>query len=345
MIGREKRVLLRHYLEQGASKAAMARDLKVSRQTVYRWIAAGELDRDMDKKAVKYGPRRARPSKLDPYKAIIDARLAQYPELSATRLLKEVRAAGYPGGYGQVKRYVRLTRPRPLEEPVQRFETPPGHQGQVDFAEFRLPWGKRYVFIVVLGYSRLMWLQYYERQTMTVVMRGLESAFQFFGGVPSELLFDQMKAVIIQDGRTDGGRLVENREFLRFSAHWGFRIRACRPYRAQTKGKVERPVGYLRRNFFYGREFISDDDLNARARQWLDTVANVRIHGTLKERPTARFEDERPHLMPLAPWSYRPVVPQPDPRAGQTRGSAASRFVDVEHRLLTEYGRITGEVS
>ena len=128
---------------------------------------------------------------------------------------------------------------------LQRFETPPGHQGQVDFAEFRLPWGERYAFIVVLGYSRLMWLRYYERQTMPVVMRGLESAFRYFGGVPSELLFDQMKAVIIKDGRADGGRLVENREFLRFSAHWGFRIRACRPYRAQTKGKVERPISYL----------------------------------------------------------------------------------------------------
>ena len=345
MIGREKRVLLRHYLEQGASKAAIARELRVSRQTVYRWMAAGELDRGADGKAVRYGPRHPRPSKLDPYKAIIDARLAQYPELSATRLFKEVRAAGYPGGYGQVKRYVRGTRPRPPEEAVQRFETPPGHQGQVDFAEFRLPWGKRYAFIVVLGYSRLMWLRYYERQTMPVVMQGLESAFRYFGGVPSELLFDQMKAVIINDGRADGGRLVENREFLRFSARWGFRIRACRPYRAQTKGKVERPISYLRKNLFYGREFVSDDDLNAQTLQWLDTVANVRIHGTLKERPADRFENERPHLMPLAPWSYRPVVPQSDPRAGQTRGAAAPRFVDVEHRPLAQYGRITGEVS
>ena len=81
-----------------------------------------------------------------------------------------------------------------------------------------------------------MWLQYYERQTMAVVMRGLEAAFGYFGGVPSELLFDQMKAVIVEDGRSSGGRLIENPEFLRFSVHWGFRIRACRPYRAQTKG-------------------------------------------------------------------------------------------------------------
>ena len=144
---------------------------------------------------------------------------------------------------------------------MQRFETPPGHQGQVDFAEFKTLWGKRHALVVVLGYSRRMWVRYYERQTMAVVMEGLESAFRYFGGVPSELLFDQMKAVIVEDNREVGGRLMENTEFLRFAFHWGFRIRACRPYRARTKGKVERPVGYLRRNFFYGRDFVSDDDL------------------------------------------------------------------------------------
>ena len=159
MIGRETRVLLRHYLEQGMSKAAIARQVGINARTVYRWIAAGQLDRELDDGAVRYGPRPSRPSKLDPYRGIIDTRLAEYPELSAVRLFNEVQAAGYPGGYGQVKRYVREVRPRPPEEPVQRFETPPGHQAQVDFAEFRLPWGKRYALIVVLGYSRLMWVQ------------------------------------------------------------------------------------------------------------------------------------------------------------------------------------------
>ena len=343
MIGRETRVLLRHYLEQGMSKAAIARQVGINPRTVYRWIAAGQLDLELDDGAVRYGPRRSRPSKLDPYRGIIDARLAEYPELSAVRLFNEVQAAGYPGGYGQVKRYVREVRPRPPEEPVQRFETPPGHQAQVDFAEFRLPWGKRYALIVVLGYSRLMWVQYYERQTMAVVMRGLESAFRYFRGVPSELLFDQMKAVIIEDGRGKGGRLVENREFLRFSVHWGFRIRACRPYRAQTKGKVERLVSYIRKNFFYGRVFGSDDDLNAQVLLWLDTEANVRIHGTLKERPADRFEAERPHLMPLPPWPYRSVAPRPaEPAPERAEGAAFPPLVEVERRPLAEYARIAG---
>ena len=142
MIRREKRVLLRHYLEQGMTKAAIARHVGVSRDTIYRWIATGQLDRDLDEEAVRYRPRPPVPSKLDPYKAIIEARLAEYPKLTATRLFKEVRDAGYPGSYSQVKRYVRRVRPRPPEEPVQRFETPPGHQGQVDFADFRLPLGE-----------------------------------------------------------------------------------------------------------------------------------------------------------------------------------------------------------
>ena len=110
-----------------------------------------------------------------------------------------------------------------------------------------------------------MWLQFYPRQTMAVLMRGLEEAFAAFGGLPAELLFDQLKAVIIDDQREIGGKLLENGEFLRFAAHWGFRIRACRPYRAKTKGKVQRPVRYVRESFFYGREFLNDADLNERA--------------------------------------------------------------------------------
>jgi transposase len=147
-------VLLRHYLEQGISKAALARQFGVSRRTIYHWIATGQLDREQVDQAIRYGPRRAMATKLDPYRRIIDERLREFDELTAVRLFDEVLAAGYSGGYTQVKEYVRRVRPKP--EPVQRFETPPGHQGQVDFAEFRLPWGKRYALIVVLGYSRLL---------------------------------------------------------------------------------------------------------------------------------------------------------------------------------------------
>ena len=156
MIGRETRMLLRHSLEQGASKSALARQLGVSRDTIHRWIRDGELDRDVDATPVRYGPRRPVPTKLDAYKAILEARLAAYPALSAVRLLAEIRAAGFEGSYTQLKAFVRQVRPTPPPEPVIRFETPAGRQAQVDFARFAFPWGGRYALLVVLGYSRLL---------------------------------------------------------------------------------------------------------------------------------------------------------------------------------------------
>ena len=126
--------------------------------------------------------------KLDPYKRIIDARLKEYPKLSAKRLFDEIRAAGYPGGYSRVRDYVRGVWPREAVEAVVRFETPAGRQGQVDFGTFTLPWGRRHALVVVLSHSRLLWLCFYRRQTMAVLMDGLERAFARFGGVPAELL-------------------------------------------------------------------------------------------------------------------------------------------------------------
>ena len=219
-----------------------------------------------------------------------------------------------------------------------RFETPPGHQAQVDFAEFRFPWGKRYALLVVLGYSRMLWLGFYPKQDMHALFRGLEAAFAFFGGVPKELLFDQMKAVITRDLRLQGGQLVKNEEFLRFAAHWGFLPRACRPYRAQTKGKVERPVRYVRENFVYGRDFLGDADLDEQSTRWLAEIANVRVHGTTRERPVQRLLQEQPLLGALAAQPYRSVIVLP---------SAAARpavrplpKVEVQRRSLGEYTRI-----
>jgi transposase len=336
MYGRETRVLLRHYLEQGLKKSELARRLGVSRRTIYHWLAEGQLDRDLDAEPVRYSPRPRVPTKLDPYKGIIAARLEAFPELTAQRLFEEIRAAGYPGGYTQLKAYVRTIRPQPAD-PVVRFETPAGYQGQVDFGTFDLPWGRRYALLVVLGYSRLLWLQFYRRQDMETLIRGLEAAFVYFGGVPQELLFDQMRAVVNDDQRGQGGSLILNAEFLRFAEHWGFRPRACRPYRARTKGKVERPIRYCRQSFFYAREFVSDDDLNAQALRWLEDVANVRRHRTTDESPRARFErDEREQLRPLAR--------RPFPRLGVAvplpRKRATAPHIEVERRPLSLYAGV-----
>ena len=330
---RGTRVLLRHYLEQGVGKAELARRFGVSRRTVYHWIETGQLDRDLDDAAAHYAARPTVSRRLDAYRGIIQARLQTYPLLTAQRVFEEIRAAGYAGGYTQIKEYVRSIRPHPPLEAVQRFE-PAGFQGQVDFASFNLPWGRRYALLVVLGYSRLIWLKFFARQTMQCLFSGLESAFGYFGGVPQELLFDQMRAVVIGDDRMSKGALVMNAEFLRFAAHWGFRPRACRPYRAKTKGKVERPIRYLRESFFYGRTFLNDADLNAQAERWLESTANRRKHRTIGESPTVRFDrDERQSLQLLAknPYPRLLAVTQQPP------AKKPSYQVEVQRRPLSVY--------
>jgi transposase len=357
VIGLDTRVLLRHLLDEGLSQAAAVERLGISERTIRRWIKEGFLDRDLDE-LPRYRTRPPRPTKLDPYKELIHTRLASYPELSAVRLLEEVRAAGYSGGYSQLCAYVAEVRPRPAPEPLIRFETPPGHQAQVDFAEFRFPWGRRYALVVVLGYSRLLFLRFFERQDMRALFAGLEAAFAYFGGVPREVLFDQMRAVITADLRLMGGQLMINEEFLRFAAHYGFRPRACRPYRAKTKGKVERPIRYVRGNFVYGRDFVGDEHLGEELSAWLER-ANARVHATTGEVPRDRFSrDEHPLLSPLPASAYRSLILPPATdgvrRSAESGGAPTSgvagratpsrRVVEVEKRPLSMYAAIAGGV-
>jgi transposase len=334
----EKRVLIKHMLEQKLPKAVIARQIGVHRRTINRWIAEGLLDREVATGELPRPVRRSKPTKLEAFKKIIHARLKAYPELTAVRIFEELKAAGYTGEISQLRVYVAGVRPKPAPEPLVRFETEPGHQAQVDFAEFNFPWGKRYALLMVLGYSRLLWLRFYPKQDMQTLFTGLEEAFAFFGGVPREILFDQMASVITRDLRSQGGRLVENAEFLRFAAHWGFRVRACRPYRAKTKGKVERPIRYVRESFVYARDFVGDEDLNARSGLWLSGVANVRTHRTTKEKPLERFaRDEKAALLALPGRPYRslvlPTKPVPAPVTPLPR-------VQVERRPLKSYAVI-----
>jgi transposase len=339
-------MLLRLYLEQGWTKTAIADRLGLTTRTIERWIGAGDLERDLDAEPVRYGPRPPVPTKLDAYKPVIETRLTKYPALSAVRLFAECQADGYTGSLTQLKLFVRQVRPCPIEEPLVRFETAAGHQAQVDFAEVKLPWGKRFALVVVLGFSRLLWLRFVIRQDLHTLIRGLEDAFAYFGGVPHELLFDQMRAVITRDERLTGGPLVRNTEFLRFAAHWGFVARACRPYRAQTKGKVERPIRYLRDSFLYGREFLGDAQLADEASQWLETVANARVHGTTKEVPRARFERaERAVLQRVASHPYHSLTLSAPPvrrRAADLSAIRVLPHIDVEQRPLRAYTALVG---
>lgn len=337
MYGWDTLVLLTHLLQEGLAHTVIAERLGVSPKTIRRWITAGLTDQvsETDRPPRQ---RRARPTRLAPFAPIIETRLATYPQLSAVRLFEECKAAGYAGSYTQLKVFVRRVRPSPPPEPVVRFETAPGVQAQVDFAEMKFPWGKRWALMVVLGYSRLLWLRFFPAQTMLTLMRGLEEAFTYFGGVPQELLFDQLKAVIIDDQRPAGGKVIENPEFLRFAAHWGVRLRACRPYRAQTKGKVERPVHYVRWNLLYGREFLGDGDLDAQRLWWLDAVANARVHGTTQDVPRVRFEQgERAVLQPLASRPHQPLVLPGARRRVAVPVPGCVPAITVERRALSTY--------
>ncbi len=347
MYGVRERVLLRHLLEQDVSIAAASRKLGVHRATLHRWIDDGLLDTDVDVIRARYKPRPTVPTKLDPFKPLIAVRLAEFPVLSAVRLLAEIRAAGYTGGYSQLRDYVRTLRPAPAPAPVVRFETPPAHQAQVDFAHCRLPWGTRYALVVVLGYSRLLWVQFFPRQDLRTLLTGLAECFATWGGVPTELLFDQMRAVLTRDDRMTGGGLVHNLEFLRFCRHYEVTARVCRPYRAQTKGKVERPIRYLRESFLYGRTFLGDADLNAQAVHWLETVANARVHGTTKEVPAVRFAtEERAQLLSLPVRPYRSTVLEPREQYNKhSRECSREKYsvpeVRVERRSLAAYTALT----
>ena len=341
MHGWETRMLLRHYLQRGVSKAALARRFGVSRRTIHEWVETGQLDRDLSSGGGRYSPRPAVPHKLAPYTGIVEARLEEFPGLSAKRLFDEVRAAGYPGGYSRVRDDVRAVRPREPVEAVVRFETPAGRQGQVDFATFTLPWGRRHALVVVLSHSRLLWLRFYRRQTMAVLTEGLERACARFGGVPKELLFDQMRAVVLSDGRVGGGELVFER---------GVSAR-CRALGGSTRARAGR-IGRRRRARWSGRSATSAtaSSTGARSRTTRTSTSRRRAgwrarplcarHSTTGERPVDRFErDEREALGPLARRPYQRFGVQPATEPTRRR---VPNTVKVERRSLRVYAEAAG---
>jgi transposase len=286
---------------QGLTVSAIARELGIDRKTVRKCIARG-LEPPV------YGPRQPRKRLIDPFVPYLRDRVTAYPGLTGRRLLRELREHGYEGGYTAVTDRVRAIRPaRPPVFEV-RFETPPGAQAQVDFAQFQLQFTDEpaitrivWLFSFVLGFSRLMWARFVLHQDMQTVLRCHMAAFDAIGGIPHEILYDRMKTAVIGEA---AGSIVYNRALIDFARHHGFQPKACRPYRAKTKGKVERPFRYIREDFFLARSFRNLDDLNAQLRHWLDTVANPRLHATTQRVVNEAFAAEKPHLkmLPLAPF-------------------------------------------
>jgi transposase len=291
---------------QGMSVTAIARQCGLDRKTVRRYI-----ERGLEPPA--YGPRKPRPTRLDPFLRYLRERVTAYPGLSGARLLRELKEYGYKGGYTAVTDYLREIRPAAETAFEVRFETPPGEQGQVDFAQFQVvftdePTTPRIVwlFSMVLGYSRLIWARFVVHQDLATVLRCHVAAFEALGGAPRELLYDRMKTAVTGPGEEGG--IVYNRALIDLARHYGFHPRACQPYRAKTKGKVERPFRYIRQDFFLARSFRNLEDLNDQLRRWLETVANPRQHASTRRIVNEAFAEERPHLRPLPLAPFRSVL-------------------------------------
>lgn len=307
-------IVARH--KAGEPIRAIARELGVSRNTVRATLR-------------REGPprysRRPLPSKLDPYKDYLRQRLADFPELSAKRLYEEISALGYRGGISILKDFTRPHRV-PRREPVVRFETPPGRQAQCDFGELGrhevcgVP-TRLYLFVMVLGFSRFMYVEAVADCRSQTFLACHTRAFEFFGGVPAEVLYDNAKICALEHSRTV---VTFNAALLDFAGRYGFRPRLCRPYRARTKGKVERMIGYVKDACLVGRTFSDLADMNAQIAAWLAAEANVREHATTGERPLDRLARENlAPLTPVKPWRAEALEPPRRPLRPSFRFSAA----------------------
>lgn len=292
---------------EGLTVSAIARRAGMDRKTVRKYIQAGV-------QVPKYKARPLRPHLLDPFAEYVTERIRAYPELSERRLLREIREMGYAGSrtiLGDLLRNVRPAREAGFEV---RFETPAGHQAQADFAHFNVEFedapGQRraiWLFSLVLGHSRYLWARFVEHQDLQTVLRCHIEAFDRIGGVPKEILYDRMKTAVIGEDEEER-HIIYNAKLVALAKHYGFAPRACKPYRAQTKGKVERPFRYIRQDFFLGRRFRNLGDLNAQLRHWLDTIANVRLHGTTQRIVAEHYAEEKPSLQPLPATLFNGVI-------------------------------------
>lgn len=245
---------------------------------------------------------RARASSLDPYKDFIRATLEEYPRLRSTRLLEMIRARGYQGSVFPLRRFVRTARPV-SREAFFRLSVLPGEQGQVDWGHFgsvqigntRRPLS---CFVMVLSHSRAIFARYVLDQTIESFMRCHEAAFEFFGGVPRTLLYDNLKSVVLE---RDGDIIRFNPRFLGFAGHYHFNPLPVAKARGNEKGRVERAIRYLRESFFAARHFHDTAHLNRLLDEWTANIANARL---VPDDPDGRtvsvaFEQERPLLLGL----------------------------------------------
>jgi len=276
--------------------AQTARALGVHAQTVAKWVKRSQF------RARQSAPRISR---LDPFKAQIVRLLETHP-YSAQQIFQRLREEGFEGGFTILKDYVRKVRPV-RREAFLKLSFAPGECAQLDWGEYgsigvgstrrRLSF-----FIMVLCYSRLMYVEFTVSQTMEHFLAAHEHAFAAFHGIPARLMIDNLRSAVLQ--RVVGEAPVFNARYLDFARHWGFDISPCNVAKGNEKGRVENGVGYVKKNFLNGLDFLDFSAVNPAAQVWLDTIANVRIHGETHQRPVDLFIEEQPRLRPLNPMPY-----------------------------------------
>ena len=290
-------VMRLHYAE-GLSLRAISRKLSLSRNTVRRILGRGSV-----RSTTTPGKR---DSLLDPYLPAINRLLDDTPEMKATAVLERLRPLGYSGGITIVRDRLRRLRPRRDPEAFLTLHFPPASAIQVDWADFgyALPGCPRRIsaFVAALAYSRVLYIEFMLSQAMGSFLRAMERALGFFGGVTTASIFDNMKTVVLS--HTPLGTRF-NATFLEYARSRGFAVTACNVRSPQEKGRVERPIGFVRDRFWPGRRFSDLMDLNRQAFAWRDDFANSRVHEVTGKVPKLVFEhEERPLLKPLSPSPF-----------------------------------------
>jgi transposase len=289
---------IRHlFLEKKLRLRQIARELKLDLKTVRKWAGRPSFQKAQLPK---------RPSKLDPFKGQIVRQLERH-DYSARQIFQQISEQGYQGRYSILKAFVRQVRPRPRPAFLTlHFE--PGQCAQVDWGcAGWVPVGstrrRLSFFLMVLAFSRKLYLEFTLAETMEHFLACHQHAFEYFGGVVREVWVDNCKVAVLSRG---AGSIVFNPRYLDFANHHGFQIRACGVGQPQEKGRVENGVGYVKKNFLNGLELSDFQAVNHAARYWLDTVANLRVHGQTHQTPQELFPQEK--LRPLHPVPYEAAV-------------------------------------
>lgn len=309
MITKEELMKIQILHNQGKSQREIANELGVSRNTVRRYL-------NMNINEPKYKKRAGKKSKLAPYYSFIHSRIAQAApiRLSGAVLLREIKELGYAGSQSLLLQYLHRYRGQRDTTPTIRFETGPGKQIQVDWGTMRNGKHPLHVFVAILGYSRAMFVVFTDNMRYDTLEACHRLTFEYFQGTTDEIWYDNMKTVVIERNAYGDGQHRLHQPFYQFAKDCGFIPKLCRPYRPQTKGKVERMVRYVRDNFYrplwtklaQQHETLDVETANMEVRLWLDNVAHKRVHDTTKQTPESRLAIERPYLKSL-PLHMRPV--------------------------------------